>query len=202
MSTDFTPTHRTTSAIGNIKAGSLIRVAQYNDIGFFSHVLGRLGVKDDAIEYNYPYGDEDVQFWDPSVLGSTTRLVLPGDYIITDGEHFEVSNTGYGWDLLTKQQSEGVSLSSWGSGLYTLRGDEGGEIKLAASQLYELIQVIQNRVPKPSPVKDARFISAFNQTTGEYQVLAKFDGVWYDDNGFEHTEKQVLEDYDEIKVIR
>lgn len=198
--TTFIPTHRTNRPIGKIKAGTPVRVARYHAPGFFSNALGDLGVKTDHIEYRYD--GSDVRFWDSRVLGDTSKYAFPGDYIITDGTHFEASTTDSGWDLLTKQTPEGVSLSSWGSGLYTLRGDAGGEIRLAASQLYELIQVIQNRVPKPSPIEDARFITAFNQNKGEYQVLAKFDDVWYDDNGSEHTEKQVLEDYDEIEVIR
>ena len=200
--TTFTPTHRTNRAIGKIKACSPIRVARYTDTGFFSHTLGRLGVKDDHIEYRY-YGDE-VQFWDSSVLGSTTKYVLPDDYVITDGEHYEVTNTDSGWDLLPAEtpKSEGVTLVAWGDNHYTLRGDEGGEIQLAASQLYDLVQIIHNRVPEPSPIENARFITAFHQTLGEYHVLAKFDDAWYDDNGNEHTEKQVLDNYDEIEVIR
>ena len=200
--TTFTPTHRTTQTIGKIKAGSLIRVTQYDDPGFFSDLLGRLGVKDDHIEYQYMYGGEDVQFWDSRVRGDTVRLVLPGDYVITDGEHFEASTTDSGWDLLTKQTPEGVSLSSWGSDLYTLRGDAGGEIRLAASQLYELIQVIQNRVPKPSPIEGAQFIRARIRFLGDLRVLAKIDDTWYDDSGTEHTEQQVRDSYYDIEVIR
>lgn len=197
--TTFTPTHRTNRAIGKIKACSPIRVARYTDTGFFSHTLGRLGVKDEHIEYRY-YGDE-VQFWDSSVRGSTTKYVLPDDYVITDGVYFEVSDTDSGWDHLPAGP-EGVTLSSWGDNIYTLQGDTGTEIKLTGGQLHGLVQLIQKLVPEPSPIEDARFITAFHQTLGEYHVLAKFDDAWYDDNGNEHTEKQVLDNYDEIEVIR
>ena len=197
--TTFTPTHRTNRAIGKIKACSPIRVSRYVDTGFFSHTLGRLGVKDDHIEYSY-HG-EDVQFWDSRDRGETVRLVLPDYYVITDGENFEVSNTDSGWDLLP-DWPEGVTLSSWGDNIYSLQGDTGAEIKFTGGQLHGLVQLIQKLVPEPSPIENARFITAFHQTLGEYHVLAKFDDAWYDDNGNEHTEKQVLDNYDEIEVIR
>ena len=204
--TTFIPTHRTTSAIGNIKAGSLIRVAQYNDIGFFSHVLGDLGVKDDAIEYNYPYGDEDVQFWDPSVLGSTTRLVLPGDYIITDGEHFEVSLTGYGWRPLSGKEipsTQTLDLTHNGHGEYYISfNNEDPIATVTASELHKLSKFIQDTVPKPSPIEDAQFIRARTKGLGEFRTLAKIDDLWYDHNGNEYTEDQVLDIFDEIEVIR
>lgn len=249
MSTDFTPTHRTNRAIGNIKSGSPIRVAKYDDPGSFIYLLEKLGAEYDHIEYRYD--EQDVQFWDSRVRTGSSRYVLPDDYVITDGEHFEVSYTDSGWDLLpTRKVSgtekvnisfhetyyclygaetdtvlrltpdhlralaskiaevlsddspEGVSFIAWGDDLYTLRGDTGAEIKVAAEQLHKLVQIIKERVPEPSPIEDAQFITAFNQNKGEYQVLAKFDDVWYDDNGIQHTDQQVLEDYDEIEVIK
>ena len=51
--TTFIPTHRTTRSIGNIKAGSPIRVVRYIEPGFFENVLGRLVFKSDHIEYRY-----------------------------------------------------------------------------------------------------------------------------------------------------
>ena len=197
--TTFTPTHRTNRAIGKIKACSPIRVAQYTDAGFFSDLLAQLGVKDDHIQYRY-HG-EYVQFWVSSYRGGTTTYVLPDDYVITDGEHFETSNTDSGWDLLPAGP-EGVTLSSWGDNIYSLQGDTGAEIMFTGGQLHGLVQLIQKLVPEPSPIENARFITAFHQTLGEYHVLAKFDDAWYDDNGNEHTEKQVLDNYDEIEVIR
>ena len=200
--TTFTPTHRTNRAIGKIKACSPIRVAQYTDAGFFSDLLGQLKVKSHFIQYRY--NGEDVQFWDDRDLGNTNKFAVPGDYVITDGEHFETSNTDNGWDLLTAEppKPEGVTLSSWGDNIYTLQGDTGAEIKFTGGQLHGLVQLIQKLVPEPSPIENARFITAFHQTLGEYHALAKFDDAWYDDNGNEHTEKQVLDNYDEIEVIR
>lgn len=196
------PTHRTNRAIGKIKACSPIRVAQYTDAGFFSDLLGQLKVKSHYIQYSYL--GEDVQFWDDRDLGNANKFAVPGDYVITDGDHFETSNTDNGWDPLpdASPKPEGVTLSSWGDNIYTLRGDTGAEIKVNGGQLHGLVQLIHKRVPEPSPIEDARFITAFHQTLGEYHVLAKFDDTWYDDNGNEHTEKQVLDNYDEIEVIR
>ena len=203
MST-FTPTHRTNRPIGKIKAGSPIRVAQYNDTGFFSDLLAQLKVKSHFIQYRYD--KEDVQFWDDRDMGNTSKFVFPGDYLITDGEHFETSNTDNGWDLLTAEppKPEGVTLSSWGDNIYSLQGDTGAEIKFTGGQLHGLVQLIQKLVPEPSPIKDARFIHAFLTavTPGEYRTLAKVDDLWYDHNGTEYTEKQVLDNYDEIEVIR
>ena len=196
--TTFTPTHRTNRPIGKIKAGSPIRVAQYNDTGFFSDLLAQLKVKSHFIQYRYD--KEDVQFWDDRDMGNTSKFVFPGDYLITDGESFEVSNTDNGWDAPPKPG--GVTLSSWGDNIYSLQGDTGAEIKFTGGQLHGLVQLIQKLVPEPSPIENARFITAFHQTLGEYHVLAKFDDAWYDDNGNEHTEKQVLDNYDEIEVIR
>lgn len=201
--TTFTPTHRTNRAIGKIKAGSPIRVARYTDTGFFSHTLGRLGVKDDHIEYRY-YGDE-VQFWDSSVRGSTTKYVLPSDYVITDGVYFEVSDTDNGWDVLPTRKVSGTEevVISFHETYYCLHGKETGTVlRMTAKELLSLAERIKDLVPEPSPIEDARFITAFHQTLGEYHVLAKFDDAWYDDNGNEHTEKQVLDNYDEIEVIR
>lgn len=198
MSVDFTPTHRTNRAIGKIKAGSEIRVARYDDIGFFSDLLGQLGVRSDHITYTY-FG-EDVVYQDKY----DERTVLPGDYVITDGEHFEVSDTDSGWELLPDNQQEGLSLSYWFGGLYIIRGDKGGMITTTAEHLHNLVSDIKESVPEPSPIKDARFIHAYLSavTPGEYRTLAKVDGLWYDHNGEEYTEAQVLDNYDEIEVIR
>lgn len=199
--TTFTPTHRTTQAIGKIKAGSLIRVAQYNDIGFFSEVLGQLGVKDDLIEYQYLYGGEEVQFWDSHARGDTTRIVYPGDYVITDGEHFEVSLTGYGWELLPVTQT--LDLTHNGHGEYYISfNNEDPVATVTASELHKLSKFIQDTVPKPSPIEDAQFIRARTKGLGEFRVLAKIDDLWYDHISKEYTEDQVLDIFDEIEEIR
>lgn len=202
MTTNFTPTHRTNRAIGKIKAGSPIRVAQYDDPGFFSEVLGRLGVESDHIQYRY-HG-EDVLFWDSRVRGYTTSHATLEDYVITDGVYFTVSNTDSGWDLLpaSPPKPEGVSFSAWGDDLYTLRGDLGAEIKVTAEQLHNLVRAIKERVPEPSPIENARFIHARSKYFEEARSLAKVDDVWYDHYGNEYTDQQVLADYDEIEVIR
>ena len=198
--TTFTPTHRTTQAIGKIKAGSLIRVARYDDPGFFSDVLGWLGVKDDRIEYQYLYG-EDVQFWDSRVWGGTVRLVLPDDYVITDGEHFEVSNTDSGWGLIPPTQTLDLTHDGYG-GYYISFNNEEPIVTVTASELRKLSKFIQDNVPKPSAIEDAQFIRARTKGLGEFRVLAKIDGAWYAHNGNEYTEDQVLDVFDEIEVIR
>lgn len=202
MTTDFTPTHRTNRAIGNIKSGSLIRVAKYNDPGYFIYPLRRLGAASEHIEFRYQ--GEDVQFWDSRVRTGSSRYVFPDDYVITDGDHFEVSNTDSGWDLLPTEPRtpEGVSLDAWSNNMYTLRGDTGAEINLAASQLHDLVQLIQNTVPEPSPIEGARFISARTLDHGEFRTLAKIDGIWYDHNGDDYMDIELLANYDEIEVIR
>lgn len=197
------PTHRTNRAIGKIKAGSPIRVAQYNDTGFFSDLLGQLGVKSDHIEYRY-HG-EDVQFWVSSYRGGTTTYVLPDDYVITDGEHFEVSDTDSGWDLLPAREVSGTEevTISFHETYYCLHGKETGAIiRVTPQEILSLAERIKDIVPEPSPIEDARFISARTQTLGEYRTLAKVDDLWYDHNGNEYTEEQVLKVYDEIEVIR
>lgn len=201
--TDFTPTHRTNRAIGKIKAGSLIRVAQYNDIGFFSEVLGQLGVKSDHIEYRY-YGNE-VQFWVSSYRGDTTKYALPDEYVITDGEHFEVSDTDSGWDSLGAREVSGTEevAITFHETYYCLHGKETGTVlRMTAKEILSLAERIEDFVPEPSPIESARFIRARTRVLGEFRTLAKFDDAWYDDNGNEHTEKQVLDNYDEIGVIR
>ena len=199
MSTDFIPTHRTNRAIGNIKAGTPIRVAQYDDVGFFSDLLGQLGVTDDDIEYRY--FKDDVNFWVFGDIARSSRYVLPDDYVITDGEHFEVTGTDFGWEKLPT--SEPLAFTKDGEGLYTLQGwDSGDSITVTAAQLHWLSDMIKDSVPESSPIKDARFIHARFVYADEYRTLAKIEGVWYDHNGSEYTEEQVLDNYDEIEVIK
>lgn len=201
--TTFIPTHRTNRAIGKIKACSPIRVARYIDTGFFSHTLGRLVAKSDHIEYLY-HG-EDVQFWDSSVRGDTIRYVLPGDYVITDGVYFEPSNTDSGWDSLGAGEVSGTEevTISFHETYYCLHGKgTGAVLRVTAKEILSLAERIEDFVPEPSPIEDARFIHARFVFAGEYRTLAKVDDLWYDHNGTEYTEKQVLEDYDEIEVIK
>ena len=199
MTTDFTPTHRTNRAIGYIKAGSLIRVAKYNDPGYFIYPLRRLGAASEYIEFRYQ--GEDVQFWDSRVRTGSSRYVFPDDYVITDGEHFEVSNTDSGWDLLPTAQTLDLTHDGYG-GYYISFNNEDPVATVTASELHKLSKFIQDTVPEPSPIEDARFISARTRLLGEFRTLAKIDGTWYDHNGIEYTEEQVLDNYDEIEVIK
>lgn len=199
MTTDFTPTHRTNRAIGQIKAGSLIRVAQYNGTRFFSDLLGQLGAKFDHIEYRYD--GEDVNFWDSRVRTGSSRYVFPDDYVITDGEHFEVSYTDSGWELLPTAQTLDLTHDGYGE-YYISFNNEDPIATVTASELHKLSKFIQDTVPEPFPIEDARFISARTRLLGEFRTLAKIDGIWYDHNGNEYTEEQVLDNYDEIEVIK
>ena len=66
----------------------------------------------------------------------------------------------------------------------------------------DLVQLIQNTVPEPSPIEDARFISARTLDHGEFRTLAKIDGIWYDHNGDDYMDIELLANYDEIEVIK
>ena len=195
----FTPTHRTNRAIGYIKAGSLIRVAKYNDPGYFIYPLRRLGAASEHIEFRYQ--GEDVQFWDSRVRTGSSRYVFPDDYVITDGEHFEVSNTDSGWDLLPVTQTLDLTHDGYGE-YYISFNNEDPIATVTASELHKLSKFIQDTVPEPFPFEDARFISARTLDHGEFRTLAKIDGIWYDHNGNEYMEEQVLDNYDEIEVIK
>ena len=202
MSTNFNPTHRTNRAIGNIKAGTPIAVARYDDVGFFSDLLGQLGIKNDDIEYRY-FG-EDVQFWDPRDLDRTSRYVLPDDYVITDGEHFEVSGTDSGWELLPARKVGGTEdvVVTFHETYYCLHGKETGTVlRMTPKDILSLADGIKDLVPEPSPIENARFIGARFVLVDEYRTLAKIDGAWYDNNGEAYTQEQVLDEYDEIEVI-
>lgn len=202
MSTDFNPTHRTNRAIGQIKAGSPIRVARYDGGGYFSDILTKLG--ETAYHLDFQYHGSHVQFWDPSAKETTSRCVLPGDYIITDGKHVEVSLTDSGWDLLTARKvsgTEDVDIT-FHETYYCLHGKESGTtLRMTPEDILALADRIKDFVPQPSPIENALYITAFHQTKGEYHVLAKLGGVWYDNNGIRHTEKQVLDNYDAFEVI-
>lgn len=198
MSTNFNPTHRTNRTIGNIKAGSPIRVAQYDQAGRFSNLRRQLGVTSYNIDYHY--SGDGVKFWDPRAKETTSRYIFPDDYVITDGEHFEVSGTDFGWEKLPT--SEPLAFAKDGEDLYTLQGwDSGDSITVTAAQLHWLSDMIKDSVPESSPIKDARFIHARFVLADEYRTLAKIDGTWYDHNGEAYTQEQVLDEYDEIGVI-
>ena len=194
------PTHRTNRPIGKIKAGAEIRVAQYNDLGFFSYVLGDLEVPSDHITYSY-FG-EDVVYQDEY----DERTVLPNDYVITDGVHFEPSNTDSGWRLLSGKEissTQTLNLTHNGHGEYYISlNNEEPIATTTASELHKLSKFIQDTVPKPSPIEDARFIHARTKDLGKFRALALIDDLWYDHNGNEYTEEQVLDIHDEIEVIR
>lgn len=203
MSTDFNPTHRTNRAIGKIEAGSPIRVARYDDPGFFSDVLGQLGVKNDHIEYRY--WENDVRFWDVNNPGPNSKYALPGNYIITDGKNFEVTATDSGWSPLSARHVSGTEdvVITFHETYYCIHGKESGTtLRMTPKDILLLADRIKDLVPEPSPIKDARFIHARFVLADEYRTLAKIDGAWYDHNGEEYTEKQVLDIYDEIEVIR
>lgn len=197
--TTFTPTHLTVRAIGKIKAGSKIRVAQYDDTGFFSDLLGQLGDK----EYiSYRYDGEDVVFRDDREETGPGKFVVPGDYVITDGNYFETSETGSGWHELPVGTAEGLTFYPLGDDLYILRGDGGGVITVTSKQLHNLAESIHNRVPKPSPIENAQFIRARDSDHPDIEyTLARIDGYWYDSNYRTLTEQEVLNCMDNFEVI-
>ena len=201
--TAFNPTHRTNRAIGNIKAGTLIRVAQYGSRDYFTGLIMRLGGVANLLDFRYC--GEGVQFWDLTDKEATRRYALPGNYVITDGNRFEVAISDSGWDLLpTRKVSDTEKVNiSFHETYYSLHGAESGTVlRMTPKDILLLADRIKDLVPEPSPIKDARLIHARFVFAGEYRTLAKFDGHWYDHNGNEYTEEQMLEDYDEIEVIR
>lgn len=202
MSTNFNPTHRTNRAIGSIKAGSPIRVARYDSRDYFSDLMMQLGEVDYHLDYRYC--GNDVQFWDPIDKEATRKHALPGDYILTDGEHFEVSGTDFGWDPLPTQKvggTEEVTITFHGT-YYGLHGMKSGTtLRMTDKDILSLANRIKAFVPEPSPIEDARFIGARFVLVDEYRTLAKIDGAWYDNNGEAYTQEQVLDEYDEIEVI-
>lgn len=90
---DFT--HKTTCTIGPIKHGTPIRVEQYDGTESFGELLGRLGDKP-YISYAYEYGDVIVRDGRSPSWGNI--VVIPGAYVITDGESFATSLTDSGWE--------------------------------------------------------------------------------------------------------
>lgn len=198
--TDFNPTHRTNRAIGNIKAGTPIRVARYGHLEYFAPVLTQLGIDRDLCRWSYFGQCVRLRYSD-----SPEMVVAPDDYVITDGETIEVSDTDPGWDLLPARKVSGTEdvIITFHETYYCLHGKESGNVlRMTPKDILTLADDIKDFVPKPSPIENVRYITAIHRTKGEYHVLAKLDGVWYDDNGIGHTEKQVLDNYDEIEVIR
>lgn len=70
------------------------------------------------------------------------------------------------------------------------------------ADLREFAEYILEKVPKPSPIKDARFIRAVNRTSNTEAVLARVDGRWYDTSGVRTTESEIIQNYRDIEVIR
>ena len=198
--TDFNPTHRTNRAIGHIKADTPIRVARYIDTGFFYLVLGRLGIDSSLTEWFY--ADQDVMFRDPTERWHT---VLPDDYVITDGKNVAVTFTDAGWDLIPDRKINGTEEVnvSFHETYYCLYGVESGRaLRLTPNQIRSLMTKLAEAFTDASMLKDARYISARTVDLGEYRTLAKIDGVWYDHNGDEYTDDEVLVSYEGIEVIR
>lgn len=108
----FEPTHITTNAIGDIPARTPIRVAIHSHVDTrlgdieafenFGDILAYLGDRP-YISYKSEYGDivftgERVDF-----RGGT---VIPGDFVITDGDRFAVSSTDSGWEPISGDNPE------------------------------------------------------------------------------------------------
>lgn len=199
MITDFIPTHRTNRDIGQIKADSPIRVVQFDVNEYFSHALTQIGV--DGLLCKWDYFGRAVKFRDPN---DVWHKVLHDDYIITDGNHIEVSDTDSGWSHPTARKVSGtetVSISSHET-YYCLYGDNTDTtIRVTAQTLHELVEVIEERVPKPSPIADAMFIWG-TPKDGPREPLVRDGDYWYDCVNVAHTEDEVLELYTDLAVIR
>lgn len=72
------------------------------------------------------------------------------------------------------------------------------------ADLREFAEYILEKVPKPSPIKDARFIQASSgdwpEALDKY-YLAKIDGKWCDSRGRRLTETEVLNCMTNFEVI-
>ena len=197
--TTITPTHRTNRDIGQIKADSPIRVAQFDVNEYFTRVLGRLGV--DALLCNWHYFEQAVKFRDPNGRWHTA---LHDDYIITDGNHIEVSTTDSGWSTPPARKVSGTEKVniSFHETYYCLYGeDTDTTIRVTAQTLHELVEVIEASVTKTSPIANAMFIWG-TPKIGPSEPLVRDGDFWYDCVNEAYTEDEVLELYTELGVIR
>lgn len=74
-------------------------------------------------------------------------------------------------------------------------------ITVTDGELHELAQWIIDTIPLPDVLDTARFIRARPYDAGMYAYFAKVDGVWYDEDGREHTAKWIHAEYYDIKEI-
>lgn len=89
----FEPTHRTINAIGAIPSGTPIRVANITSFDNFGDLLAYLGDQPYISYKNHGHG---VVFKDDRVLYDS-NTVLPGDYVLTDGDRFAVTSHALGF---------------------------------------------------------------------------------------------------------
>lgn len=198
--TTFTPTHRTNRRIGSIEAETPIRVVKYAGNCYFSQILTQLGL--DTGEYLWDYLGQNVKF---RALHDTWSTILDNDYVITDGENIEATSTDIGWNPISARNVGGTEevIITFHETYYAIHGKETGTVlRVTPQEILSLADRIKDFVPEPSPIEDARFISARILDSEDYRTLAKIDGIWYSHNGVEYTEQQVLDNYDDIKVIR
>lgn len=97
--------------------------------------------------------------------------------------------------------TEGVNIS-FHETYYCLSGeDTDATIRVTAQTLHELVEVIEECVPKPSPISDAMFIWG-TPSCGPREPLVRDGDFWYDCINVAFTEGEVLDLYTDLVVIR
>lgn len=73
-------------------------------------------------------------------------------------------------------------------------------ITVTVKDLHDLADFIKTHIPEPSVLDTAKFIRA-QDVNAVPRTLAKFDGLWYDEQGDALTSEQVDQFYDFIEEI-
>lgn len=86
---------------------------------------------------------------------------------------------------------------------YCIYGEDTGHvIRVTPQTLHDLADSIKENIPETVPLAGAQFIKAVGKFSGTTRIFAKIDGQWYNHDGVEYSEEQLLEDYNVKEVIR
>ena len=210
-------THRTTRPIGNIKAGTPIRVAQYT-LKTFKDVLDELG---DDTDISYVTGPGDPVLVMDGTTGYEFQVYLK-DYVITDGTQLAATGVDTGFELLQEEENIGTFLENFSidqkdykvilnggvdKGEYVLGtyGEDGRYVPapaiLSEKELHDLAEYITENIPKPAPLEDHLFIWG-TPANGPREPLVRDGEFWYDSANVGYTTREVHELYTDLEVIR
>lgn len=210
-------THRTTRIIGPIKAGAPIRVLRYRDWMNFEDVLAELG---DYSHVIYKEVGGVVSMTDER--GSAVYLVQDGNYVITDGTVFVVSEVDTGFEPLSEETVESLLVERFildhkddsilldgtsdtdDYSLGTYRGGLAGYVRATAAELHQLADFIKENIPEPSPIEGHMFIfgSPKHAPVRTVEPLVRDGEFWYDRDNRALTVEDVHENYTDLEVIR